>query len=108
MAELASLEEVAAADAVGDKSGIGIACDGLEFSGGFGGKALVSVDYEKPGVFVFNLMYSPVSMLCFIATKSFIFINTRPHDKSHTSIQCNFSSSISAQRVINNNIINSN
>jgi hypothetical protein len=53
-------------------------------------------------------MYSPVSMLCFIATKSFIFINTRPHDKSHTSIQCNFSSSISAQRVINNNIINSN
>jgi hypothetical protein len=60
IAQLAALEKITAADAVGDKSGIGIAGDGLEFGGRFRGEALVGVDVEKPGITEGNVTYAPV------------------------------------------------
>lgn len=67
IAQLASLEEIAAADAIGDKSWIGVASDGLEFGGSFRGEALVGVDHKEPGVFIRDIMDAPATMEAFVA-----------------------------------------
>jgi len=56
------LEEVAAADAVGNACGAGIAGNGLEFGGGFRGEAFVGVDVEHPGVLEGDVAQTPVLM----------------------------------------------
>ena len=62
MLQLATLEEVAPADSVGDKLGIGNACDGPELDGGFGGEAFVGVYVEHPRVLEGDVAQTPVLM----------------------------------------------
>jgi hypothetical protein len=67
MAELAASEELAAADAVSDDMGIGVTGYRLDFGGGFGGEALVGIDYKEPGILIRDFMDAPGAMEAFVA-----------------------------------------
>ncbi len=69
MAEVSTLEEVTAADAVSNEAGIRVVGNGQELVCSLGRKALIGINDKEPWVPKVNLMDAPGSMETFVAAK---------------------------------------
>ena len=97
IAQLAALEEIAAADTIGNDLRIRIAGDGLEFGDCFRGEAFVSVNIEDPRIVEGDIAQSPVLVRCPVIEG--------PFNNSRGSRNGDVVGAVSAAGVVNNDVI---